>query len=60
MAAVTTVKREDAAAAATQERRRTRRKRIDDALDEGLKQTFPASDPVALTEPVPPRPDDGT
>ena len=55
MAAVSTAKREDVQPAKARARRK---RRIDDALDEGLKQTFPASDPVALTEPVPPRPDD--
>ena len=26
---------------------------LDDALDEGLKETFPASDPVNVTQPAP-------
>ena len=26
---------------------------LDDALDEGLKETFPASDPVNVTQPPP-------
>jgi hypothetical protein len=34
-----------------------RRQRLERALDEGLEQTFPASDPVALTQPAPTRPD---
>jgi hypothetical protein len=34
-----------------------RRQRLERALDEGLEQTFPASDPVALTQPASPRPD---
>jgi|HubBroStandDraft_1064217.scaffolds.fasta_scaffold1232291_1 hypothetical protein len=33
-----------------------RRQRLERALDEGLEQTFPASDPVALTQPAPTRP----
>jgi hypothetical protein len=34
-----------------------RRRRLERALDEGLEQTFPASDPVALTQPASTRPD---
>ena len=30
------------------------RRRLDRALDEGLEETFPASDPVAVTAPTPP------
>jgi hypothetical protein len=33
-----------------------RRQRLERALDEGLEQTFPASDPVALTQPASTRP----
>jgi len=33
------------------------RQRLENALEEGLKETFPASDAVAVTEPVPTRPD---
>ena len=33
------------------------RQRLERALDEGLEQTFPASDPVALTQPASTRPD---
>jgi nicotinate phosphoribosyltransferase len=29
------------------------RKHIEDELDEGLRETFPASDPVAITQPAP-------
>lgn len=36
----------------------TQRQRVEQALEEGLRGTFPASDPVAVTEPVPPRPGD--
>jgi nicotinate phosphoribosyltransferase len=47
--------------ARTKARRRTpsteneesRRQRLDEALDEGLKETFPASDAVAVIEPAP-------
>jgi len=35
------------------------RRRLERALDEGLKETFPASDPVAVTEPAPTPPEDG-
>ena len=34
-----------------------RRQRLERALDEGLEQTFPASDPLALTQPASTRPD---
>jgi nicotinate phosphoribosyltransferase len=33
----------------------TRRKREDRALDEALKDTFPASDPVSIAQPAPHR-----
>lgn len=29
-----------------------RKRRLEEALEEGLKETFPASDPVAVTEPA--------
>jgi hypothetical protein len=29
------------------------KRRLDEALEEGLKQTFPASDPVNVTQPPP-------
>jgi len=32
------------------------RERLDELLDEGLKQTFPASDPVAVVQHAPERP----
>ena len=35
------------------------RRRLERALDEGLEETFPASDPVAVTEPAPTPPEDG-
>jgi hypothetical protein len=31
----------------------TDKRELDDALDEGLKETFPASDPVNVTQPAP-------
>jgi hypothetical protein len=33
---------------------RERRRRQDEALDEALKDTFPASDPVSAEQPAPP------
>jgi hypothetical protein len=33
------------------------RRRLDEALDEALANTFPASDPVSAEQPVPPAPD---
>ncbi len=33
-----------------------RRRRLEEQLEEGLKGTFPASDPVSVTEPAPTRP----
>lgn len=33
-----------------------RRRRLEEQLEEGLKETFPASDPVSVTEPAPTRP----
>ena len=32
---------------------REEKRRLDDALEEGLKGTFPASDPVSVTQPPP-------
>jgi len=29
------------------------KRRLDDALEEGLEETFPASDPVNVTQPAP-------
>jgi nicotinate phosphoribosyltransferase len=42
-------------------KRESRRQHLDQVLDEGLAETFPASDPVAVTEPArtPPGDDDG-
>jgi hypothetical protein len=30
-----------------------RRRKLDQALDEGLRETFPGSDPVSVTQPAP-------
>jgi nicotinate phosphoribosyltransferase len=35
------------------------KRRLERALDEGLEETFPASDPVAVTEPAATPPEDG-
>jgi hypothetical protein len=35
------------------ERQRKRQKAMDDALDRGLQDSFPGSDPVAVTQPPP-------
>ena len=32
---------------------RMEKRRLDDALEEGLEETFPASDPVNVTQPPP-------
>jgi hypothetical protein len=34
-------------------RDREEKRRLDDALEEGLEETFPASDPVNVTQPAP-------
>jgi hypothetical protein len=36
-----------------QEAEAERRKTLDEALDEGLEDTFPGSDPVSVTQPAP-------
>jgi len=33
--------------------REEEKRRLDDALEEGLEETFPASDPVNVTQPAP-------
>lgn len=33
------------------------KRRLDDALEEGLEQTFPGSDPVSITQPAPSKSD---
>lgn len=41
-------------------KKREREKRaLEQELDEGLKGTFPASDPVSVTQPAPAEPDEG-
>jgi hypothetical protein len=42
----------------TKKKKRNERRRLEKALEEGLKETFPASDAVAVTEPVRTRPND--
>jgi hypothetical protein len=37
----------------------SRRQRLERALEEGLQETFPASDALAVTEPAPTPPDNG-
>jgi len=37
----------------------TERQHLDELLDEGLKETFPASDPVAIAQQPPERPKSG-
>ena len=44
--------RNDAGAAAREEKRQ-----LDDVLEEGLEETFPASDPVNITQPPPSKQD---
>ena len=39
--------------------KKNRRQRLERALDEGLQETFPASDALAITEPAPTPPGDG-
>ena len=36
---------------------RAEKRRLDDALEEGLEETFPASDPVNVTQPAPSKAD---
>jgi hypothetical protein len=33
------------------------KRRLDQALEEGLEETFPGSDPVSITQPAPSKPD---
>ena len=35
-----------------------KKRRLDEALDEGLEETFPASDPVSVTQPAPSKQDE--
>jgi nicotinate phosphoribosyltransferase len=39
-------------------KKKAEKARLERALEEGLKETFPASDAVAVTEPAPRRPGD--
>jgi hypothetical protein len=39
------------AATKRRERQERRKEELDDALDRGLEETFPGSDPVAITQP---------
>jgi hypothetical protein len=39
------------------DRAKRARKNQEEALDDALKNTFPASDPVSIEQPTPPRPD---
>ncbi|NOJ42283.1 hypothetical protein [Bradyrhizobium australiense] len=48
MARLRTTTRTDTGSADHEEKRR-----LDDALEEGLEETFPASDPVNVTQPAP-------
>ena len=41
------------------EKKENRRQRLERALDEGLQETFPASDALAVTEPAPTPPGNG-
>jgi len=36
---------------------REEKRRLDEALEQGLKETFPASDPVNVTQPAPSKAD---
>ena len=47
MTAPRTVRSPDAA------KDRAEKRRLDEALHEGLEETFPASDPVSVTQPAP-------
>ena len=41
--------------AAAKPRTESEKQKLDRALDEGLEESFPASDPLAVTEPAPER-----
>ena len=41
----------------TRERPPGRRQKLDQLLDEALEETFPASDPVSISQPAPAAPD---
>jgi hypothetical protein len=40
------------------DRAKRARTHLEEALDDALKSTFPASDPVSIEQPTPPAPDD--
>jgi hypothetical protein len=40
-------------------KRESDKRALDQELEEGLKGTFPASDPVSVTQPAPAEPDEG-
>jgi nicotinate phosphoribosyltransferase len=44
---------------AERKEREEERRRLEEELEEGLEDTFPASDPVSVTEPAPTPPGDG-
>jgi hypothetical protein len=35
------------------------KQRLEDALEEGLEETFPGSDPISVTQPAPTRDEEG-
>ena len=41
-----------------EKKKQNERQRLEKALEEGLEETFPASDAVAVTEPAPTKSDD--
>ena len=41
----------------TKEAKSAEKRRLDQALEEGLEETFPGSDPVSITQPAPSKPD---
>lgn len=45
-------------ASKTREKAEAEKQRLDDALNEGLKETFPGSDPVSVTQPAQSKSDD--
>jgi hypothetical protein len=42
---------------AAKDSRETEKRKLDEALEEGLEETFPASDPVNVTQPAPSKED---
>jgi hypothetical protein len=41
----------------TKDGKTAEKRRLDQALEEGLEETFPGSDPVSITQPAPSKPD---